>query len=140
MVAIVCGNTAVWKPSEKAPMCGVACQNLLHKVLKANKVPEGVACLVNGNYEIGEYMTKDSRVPLISATGSTRMGKIVAAEVASRLGNSLLELGGNNAMIVTPNADMNLVLTGAVFGAVGTCGQRCTSTPVSYTHLRAHET
>ena len=91
-------------------------------------MPEGVACLVNGNYEIGEYMTKDSRVPLISATGSTRMGKIVAAEVASRLGNSLLELGGNNAMIVTPNADMNLVLTGAVFGAVGTCGQRCTST------------
>ena len=128
MIALVCGNTAVWKPSEKSPMCGVACQNLLHKVLKANKVPEGVACLVNGNYEIGEYMTKDSRIPLVSATGSTRMGKIVAAEVASRLGNSLLELGGNNAMIVTPHADLNLVLTGAVFGAVGTCGQRCTST------------
>jgi len=109
-------------------LSGVACQNLFHKVLKANKVPEGVSCLVNGNYEIGEYMTKDSRVPLVSATGSTRMGKIVAAEVASRLGNTLLELGGNNAMIVTPNADLNLVLTGAVFGAVGTCGQRCTST------------
>lgn len=128
MIALVCGNTCVWKPSEKAPLCGVACQNLFHKVLKANKVPEGVSCIVNGDYTVGEMMTKDKRVPLVSATGSTRMGKIVAAEVASRLGKTLLELGGNNAMIVSPNADLNLVLTGAVFGAVGTCGQRCTST------------
>jgi len=128
MIALVCGNTSVWKPSEKAPLCGVACQKLFAAVLKANKVPEGVSCIVNGDYTIGEYLTKDTRVPLISATGSSRMGRIVGAEVAGRFGKSLLELGGNNAIIVTPNADMNLLLTGAVFGAVGTCGQRCTST------------
>jgi len=128
MIALVCGNTSVWKPSEKAPLCGVACQKLFTKVLKANKVPEGVSCIVNGDYTVGEMLTKDTRVPLISATGSSRMGRIVGAEVAGRFGKSLLELGGNNAIIVTPNADMNLLLTGAVFGAVGTCGQRCTST------------
>ena len=128
MIALVCGDVCIWKPSEKAPLCGVACQNLLHKVLKANKVPEGVCSLINGDYKVGEMMTTDKRIPLISATGSTRMGKIVGATVAQRLGKSLLELGGNNAIIVTPNADLSLVLTGAVFGAVGTCGQRCTST------------
>ena len=128
MIAMVCGDVCIWKPSEKTPLCGVACQNILHKVLKANKVPEGVCSMINGDYKVGEMITNDSRVPLISATGSTRMGKIVAAEVAARLGRSLLELGGNNAIIVTPNADLNLVLTGAVFGAVGTAGQRCTST------------
>ena len=128
MIAMVCGDVSVWKPSEKAPLCGVACQNILHKVLKANKVPEGVSCIVNGDYKVGEYMSTDGRIPLVSATGSTRMGKIVAATVAARLGRSLLELGGNNAIIITPNADMNIVLIGAVFGAVGTCGQRCTST------------
>ena len=128
MIALICGDVCIWKPSEKAPMCGVACQNILHEVLKANDLPEGISCLVNGDYKVGEFMTKDGRVPLISATGSTRMGKIVAAEVGARLGNSLLELGGNNAMIITPNADMKLVMTGACFGAVGTCGQRCTST------------
>ncbi|MEE9439001.1 MAG: aldehyde dehydrogenase family protein, partial [Saprospiraceae bacterium] len=118
----------VWKPSEKAPLCGVACQNLLHKVLKDNKVPEGVSSIVNGDYKVGEMMTNDTRIPLISATGSSRMGRIVGKTVAGRFGKSLLELGGNNAIIVTPNADMNLLLTGAVFGAIGTCGQRCTST------------
>jgi aldehyde dehydrogenase (NAD+) len=128
MLALVCGDVCVWKPSEKAPLCGVACQNIFKKVLKANNVPEGVVCLVNGNYKVGEYMTKDARVPLVSATGSTRMGKIVGQTVAARLGRSLLELGGNNAIIVTPSADLNVVLTGALFGAVGTCGQRCTST------------
>jgi len=128
MIAMVCGDVCIWKPSEKTPLCGIACQNILHKVLKENKVPEGVCSLVNGDYTVGEMMTTDKRVPLISATGSTRMGKIVAATVAARLGRSLLELGGNNAIIITPNADMNLVLSGAVFGAVGTCGQRCTST------------
>ncbi|HFC00598.1 MAG TPA: aldehyde dehydrogenase family protein [Phaeodactylibacter sp.] len=128
MVALVCGDVCIWKPSEKAPLCGVACQNIFHKVLKANKVPEGVSCLVNGDYRVGEYMTKDTRVPLISATGSTRMGKILNQVVAARLGRTILELGGNNAIIITPSADMNLVLTGAVFGAVGTAGQRCTST------------
>ena len=128
MIALVCGDVTVWKPSEKTPMCGVACMNLFQKVLKENNVPEGVVCLINGNYEVGEYMTTDKRIPLISATGSTRMGKIVGQTVAARLGKSLLELGGNNAIIMTPNADLNVVLTGALFGAVGTAGQRCTST------------
>ncbi len=128
MIAMVCGDVCVWKGSEKAPMCAVACQNLLHKVLKANKIPEGVSCIINGDYKVGEWMTTDKRIPLISATGSTRMGKIVAATVGARLGKSLLELGGNNAIIITPSADLEIVLGGAVFGAIGTCGQRCTST------------
>ncbi len=128
MLALVCGDVCVWKPSEKAPLCGVACQNILKKVLEENDVPEGVSCIINGNYKVGEFMTKDSRVPLVSATGSTRMGKIVGQTVAGRLGRSLLELGGNNAIIITPSSDMDVVLTGALFGAVGTCGQRCTST------------
>jgi aldehyde dehydrogenase (NAD+) len=128
MIALVCGDVCIWKPSEKAPLCGVACINIFKKVLKANHVPEGVVNLINGDYKVGEFMTNDARVPLISATGSTRMGKIVGQAVAARLGRSLLELGGNNAIIVTPSADLNLVLTGALFGAVGTCGQRCTST------------
>ena len=128
MIAIVCGNACIWKASEKAPLCAVACNNIFQKVLKDNKVPEGVSCIINGDYKVGEFMTHDSRLPLISATGSTRMGKIVGATVATRLGKSLLELGGNNAIIVTPEADLKVVLTGAVFGAVGTAGQRCTST------------
>lgn len=128
MIALVCGNTSIWKPSEKAPMCGVACQKLFVDVLKKNKISEGVSCIINGDYIVGEMLTKDTRIPLISATGSSRMGRIVGAQVAGRFGKSLLELGGNNAIIVTPHADMNLLLTGAVFGAVGTCGQRCTST------------
>lgn len=128
MIALVCGNTVVWKPSEKAPMCGIACQVLFNEVIARNNVPDGICCLINGNYEVGEYMTRDKRVPLISATGSTRMGKIVGSVVAERMGKTILELGGNNAIIVTPHADLDLVLTGAVFGAVGTCGQRCTST------------
>ncbi len=128
MIAMVCGNVCVWKPSEKSPLCSVACQNLMQNVLKDNGIEEGVVNLINGDYRVGEYMTKDNRVPLVSATGSTRMGKIVGAEVASRLGKTILELGGNNAIIITPSADMEVVLTGALFGAVGTAGQRCTST------------
>ena len=128
MIALVCGDVLIWKPSEKVPLCGVACQNLLREVLRQNDVPEGVSNLINGNAAVGEYMTTDERIPLISATGSTRMGKIVGGTVAERLGKSILELGGNNAIIVTPDADLNLVLTGALFGAVGTCGQRCTTT------------
>ncbi len=128
MLALVCGDVVVWKPSEKAPLCGVACQNIWAKVAAENDLPEGICSLVNGDYTIGEMLTQDTRVPLISATGSTRMGKAVAQTVAARLGKSLLELGGNNAIIITPSADMDLVLTGALFGAVGTCGQRCTST------------
>lgn len=127
-LAWICGDVVVWKPSEKTPLCGVACQKLIQEVLQDNNLPEGISCLVNGDYKVGEFMSKDTRVPLVSATGSTRMGKIVAQEVAGRLGNSLLELGGNNAIIVTPEADVKMTVIGAVFGAVGTCGQRCTST------------
>ncbi|NNE26766.1 MAG: aldehyde dehydrogenase family protein [Saprospiraceae bacterium] len=128
MIAMVCGDVCVWKGSEKTPLCTVACQNILKNVLKSNKVPEGICSVVTGDYTVGEMMTTDTRIPMISATGSTRMGRIVGTTVAQRLGKSLLELGGNNAIIITPNADLNLVLSGAVFGAVGTCGQRCTST------------
>ena len=127
-LAWVCGNVCVWKPSEKTPLCGVACQNIFQKVLRANDLPEGVSCLIQGNYHVGEWLTSDERVPLISATGSTRMGRIVGAKVAERFGKSILELGGNNAIIITPNADLKMTTIGAVFGAVGTCGQRCTST------------
>ncbi|TWO33830.1 aldehyde dehydrogenase family protein [Seonamhaeicola sediminis] len=127
-LAWVCGDVCVWKPSEKTPLCGIACQNIIAEVIKENGLPEGISCLINGNYKVGEFMTKDSRIPLVSATGSTRMGKIVAQEVAARLGRSLLELGGNNAIIITPDADLKMTVLGAVFGAVGTAGQRCTST------------
>jgi len=127
-LAWICGDVCVWKPSEKTPLCGVACQNIIAKVLKDNDLPEGISCLINGDYKVGEMMTTDKRIPLVSATGSTRMGKIVAATVGERLGKSLLELGGNNAIIVTPDADIKMTVIGAVFGAVGTAGQRCTST------------
>ena len=127
-LAWICGDVCVWKPSEKTSLCGVACQNIIAEVLKENNLPEGISCLINGDYRVGEFMTKDSRIPLVSATGSTRMGKIVAKEVAGRLGKTLLELGGNNAIIVTPDADIKMTVIGAVFGAVGTAGQRCTST------------
>ncbi|WP_353083959.1 aldehyde dehydrogenase family protein [Flavobacterium sp.] len=127
-LAWICGDVCVWKPSEKTPLCGIACQNIIAEVLKENNLPEGISCLINGDYKVGELMTHDKRVPLVSATGSTRMGKIVAQACAARLGNSLLELGGNNAIIVTPDADIKMTVIGAVFGAVGTAGQRCTST------------
>jgi aldehyde dehydrogenase (NAD+) len=127
-LAWVCGDVCIWKPSEKAPLCGIACQNIIAGVLRESNMPEGISCLINGDYRVGELMTKDKRVPLISATGSIRMGKIVAQAVAARLGKSLLELGGNNAIIVTPDADIKMTVIGAVFGAVGTAGQRCTST------------
>jgi len=127
-LAWVCGDVCIWKPSEKTPLCGIACQNIIAEVFKENNVPEGVSCLINGDYKVGEFMSKDSRIPLISATGSTRMGKIVASVVAGRLGKSLLELGGNNAIIVSPDSDLKMTVIGSVFGAVGTAGQRCTST------------
>ncbi|PIB33131.1 aldehyde dehydrogenase [Gaetbulibacter sp. 5U11] len=127
-LAWVCGDVCIWKGSEKAPLCSVACQNIIAEVLKDNNLPEGISCIINGDYKVGEFMTTDHRIPLISATGSTRMGRIVGATVAERFGKSLLELGGNNAIIITPTADLKVVVPGAVFGAVGTCGQRCTST------------
>lgn len=127
-IAWVCGNVTLWKPSEKAPLCGIACQKLIGEVLHENQLPEGISCLINGNASVGQWMAEDQRIPLLSATGSTRMGKSVAATVGARLGKSLLELGGNNALIISEHADLNIALRAAVFGAVGTCGQRCTST------------
>ncbi|MCF6181829.1 aldehyde dehydrogenase family protein [Lutibacter sp.] len=127
-LAWIAGDVCIWKASEKAPLCSIACQNIISGVLKENNLPEGISNIVNGNYKVGEYMTTNKQVALISATGSIRMGKIVAKTVAERLGRSLLELGGNNAIIVTPDADVKMTVIGAVFGAVGTAGQRCTST------------
>ena len=127
-LAWICGDVCVWKGSEKAPLCSIACQNIIAEILKENNLPEGISCIINGDYKVGEMMTTDDRLPLISATGSTRMGRIVGATVAERFGKSLLELGGNNAIIITPNADLEITIIGALFGAVGTCGQRCTST------------
>ena len=127
-LAWVCGDVCVWKPSEKTPITAIACQQITKEVFEANGVPEGVSCVIIGGAEIGKLMAEDTRVPLVSATGSTRMGKSVGAAVGARLGKSLLELGGNNAIIITPTADLKMVVPGAVFGAVGTAGQRCTST------------
>ena len=127
-LAMVCGDVVIWKPSEKTPLCAVACQHILAEVLKANNVLEGVSSLVIGDKAIGELIAQDARVALVSATGSTRMGIEVNKVVAARLGKTILELGGNNAIIVTPDADLKIMLTSAVFGAVGTAGQRCTTT------------
>lgn len=128
MLAMVCGDVCIWKPSEKTPLCGIACQHIIGKVFKENKVPEGVCNLVCGGRDVGEWMANDAKIPLVSATGSTRMGKAVSAAVGSRLGRCLLELGGNNAIIISREADMDITLVGCLFGAVGTAGQRCTTT------------
>ena len=128
MLAAVCGDVCIWKPSEKTPLAALACQNIIRDVLKHNNVPEGVFNLVIGDATVGELMAKDERLPLISATGSSRMGKKVGATVGARLGRALLELGGNNAIIISENANLDLAIRAVVFGAVGTCGQRCTST------------
>ncbi len=139
MIAWVCGNTCVWKPSEKTPLTAVACQNIIQKVLKENNISEGVSCLVPGGSEVGEWLAEDSRTALVSATGSTRMGKAVATTVAGRLGRTLLELGGNNAIIVSEYADLKIATPGIVFGAVGTAGQRCTSTRRLIIHESKHD-
>jgi aldehyde dehydrogenase (NAD+) len=139
-VAWVCGDTCVWKPSEKTPLTAIACMNIVAEVFRANNVPEGVCGLVVGGRETGEWMSNDERVPLVSATGSTRMGKAVAAAVGNRLGRSLLELGGNNAIIITENADLNIALRAALFGAVGTAGQRCTTTRRLIIHESMYDT
>jgi len=127
-LAWVCGDVCVWKPSEKTPLCGIAIQHIVSHVFEKNRVPEGVSCLIQGDSLIGEWLSKDANIPLISATGSTRMGKAVSTAVAARLGKSILELGGNNAIIISKEADLEMALIAAVFGAVGTAGQRCTST------------
>lgn len=127
-LAWVCGDVCVWKPSEKAPLSGIACQQIVGKIFAKHGVPEGISNLIIGDYKVGELMSHDPRVPLVSATGSTRMGKLVGKAVGERLGRSLLELGGNNAIIITENADLDMAIRGALFGAVGTAGQRCTTT------------
>ena len=139
MLAWVCGDVCVWKASEKTPLCSIACQHIINKVFKRNDVPEGVSCIINGDYRIGELMSHDKRIPLVSATGSIRMGKAVGAAVGARLGKSLLELGGNNAIIITQNADLDMTIIGSLFGAVGTCGQRCTSTRRLIVHEHVYE-
>ncbi len=138
-LALVCGNVCIWKPSEKTPLCATACQKILADVLAKNGVPEGVSSLLQGSREVGEWLSNDSRIALVSATGSTRMGKAVGAAVAARLGKSLLELGGNNAIIISQHADLNIALIGSVFGAVGTAGQRCTTTRRLIIHESIYE-
>ena len=139
-LAWVCGDVSIWKPSEKTPLCAVACQNIISEVFKANGVPEGVSNIVIGERDLGEKLSADVRIPLISATGSTRMGKAVGAAVGARLGRVLLELGGNNAIIISPDADLNIAIPGSVFGAVGTAGQRCTTTRRLIIHESIYDT
>jgi aldehyde dehydrogenase (NAD+) len=140
MLAAVCGNACLWKPSEKTPLTAIACQQIISKVLDQNKVPEGVFTLVIGDAGTGASIANDPRIALVSATGSTRMGKYVSEAVAKRLGKSLLELGGNNAIIITEHADIEMAIRATIFGAVGTCGQRCTSTRRLIVHEKVYET
>lgn len=139
MLALVCGDVCIWKPSEKTPLCGIACQHIISEVFAKNNVPEGVSSLIIGGRDVGEWMANDSRIPLVSATGSTRMGKAVGAAVGARLGRALLELGGNNAIIISRDADIDMAIRGALFGAVGTAGQRCTSTRRLIIHDNVYE-
>lgn len=138
-LAWVCGDVCVWKPSEKAPLSAIACQRIAAAVFAKYQMPEGISSLLVGDYKIGELLAYDSRVPLVSATGSTRMGKLVGQAVGARLGRSLLELGGNNAIIITEHADLDMAIRGALFGAVGTAGQRCTSTRRLIIHEQVYE-
>ncbi|NOT77339.1 MAG: aldehyde dehydrogenase family protein [Cyclobacteriaceae bacterium] len=139
MLAWVCGDTCIWKPSEKTPLCSIACQNIISKVFAKNNVPEGVSCLVNGDYRVGQWMSSHEDIPLVSATGSVRMGKVVAKTVSERLGRPLMELGGNNAIIISEHANLDIAIRGAVFGAVGTAGQRCTSTRRLIVHEKIYD-
>jgi aldehyde dehydrogenase (NAD+) len=128
MIAAVCGDTMIWKGSEKTPLCGIAVQNIIANVLKKNDVPEGVFNLITGARDVGQWLASDERIPLVSATGSIPMGRQVGQTVAARLGKTILELGGNNAIIISKDADIEMAVRATVFGAVGTAGQRCTST------------
>ncbi len=140
MLSWVCGNVTIWKGSEKTPLCALACQQIAAEIFKKNDVPEGVCNLITGAREAGEWMSSDTRIPLVSATGSTKMGKALSGVVASRLGRSLLELGGNNAIIISEYADLDIAILGALFGAVGTAGQRCTSTRRLIIHETIYDT
>jgi aldehyde dehydrogenase (NAD+) len=139
MLAWVCGDVCIWKPSEKTPLCSIACQNIVAKVFAKNRVPEGVSCIINGDAKIGQLLASDEAIPLVSATGSVRMGKAVGRVVGERLGRALLELGGNNAIIVSENANLDIAVRGALFGAVGTAGQRCTTTRRLIIHESVYE-
>ncbi len=139
MLAWVCGDTCIWKPSEKTPLCSIACQQIVAKVFEKNGVPEGVSCILNGDAATGQLLAADEHLALVSATGSVRMGRSVAQTVAGRLGKVLLELGGNNAIIITPHADLDIAIRGALFGAVGTAGQRCTTTRRLIIHKDLYE-
>ena len=138
-LAWVCGDVCIWKPSEKTPVCSIAVLNIVAEVFAKNEVPEGVCSLIQGRAEVGEWMSNDTNIPLISATGSTRMGKAVSAVVAARLGKTILELGGNNAIIISQHADLDMALIGSLFGAVGTAGQRCTTTRRLIIHEDVYE-
>jgi aldehyde dehydrogenase (NAD+) len=139
MLAMVCGNTTVWKPSEKTPVSALACIKIASAVLTLNNLPQAICSLVTGGRDTGEWLASDPRIPLVSATGSVRMGKALAKTVASRLGRSILELGGNNAIIITQHADLDLALTACLFGAIGTAGQRCTTTRRLIIHQEVYE-
>ena len=127
-IAAICGNTTIWKPSSQTPLCGIAVQNICNEVLKVNDAPEVFSLVIGGGSTVGETMIKDKSVPLISFTGSTNMGRHVSEVVSSRFGKTILELGGNNCIIVDESADLDMAVPAIVFGAVGTAGQRCTST------------
>lgn len=127
-LAWICGNVTVWKPSEKVGLCAIACQNIISEVLKENNLPEGISGMIVGDHTVGQKLVEDKNVSLVSFTGSTKVGRMVGVKVAERFGKSILELGGNNAIIITENANLDMSIIGAVFGAVGTAGQRCTST------------
>ena len=135
----ICGNVTVWKPSEKTPLCAIACQNIISEVLRENDMPEGVSSMLVGDHIIGDRLVNDKNVALVSFTGSTKVGRTVGVNVAKRFGKSILELGGNNAIIITENADLDMSIIGAVFGAVGTAGQRCTSTRRLIIHDSVYE-
>jgi aldehyde dehydrogenase (NAD+) len=138
-LALVCGNVCIWKPSSKTALCAIACQQIIAEVLKKNDMPEGISSLLISDELIGDQMSNDKRIPLLSFTGSTRVGRIVSAAVASRFGKSILELGGNNAIIISKDADLDMSVIGSVFGAVGTAGQRCTSTRRLIIHEDVYE-
>ena len=139
-LAWVCGDTCIWKPSEKTPLCSIACQHIIQDVFARNQVPEGVSCIVNGNFKIGQWLASNEDIPLVSATGSVRMGKAVGQVVSQRLGRPLLELGGNNAIIISEHANLEIAVRGALFGAVGTAGQRCTTTRRLIIHEKIYNT
>jgi aldehyde dehydrogenase (NAD+) len=144
-LALVCGDPVVWKPSEKTPLTALACQAIFAQAGRrytdttGHTVPEGLLHVLRGGAEVGDWLITDTRLPLISATGSCRMGRIIAPKVAARLGRSLLELGGNNAVVVSDKADLGVALPAILFGAVGTCGQRCTTIRRVIAHVRIYD-